>query len=142
MLQKSFVAIKPTAVKRGLIGRILQRFEDKQYKIVAMKIIIPTKEQGEQHYLEHKDKSFFTELVAYITSGPIVAMVVEGEEAIVGIRKLIGATDPLQADAGTVRADFAQYKRYNMIHASDCEASANREIAIYFNEEDFCDYEL
>ena len=89
MLQKSFVAIKPTAVKRGLIGRILQRFEDKQYKVVAMKMLIPTKEQGEQHYEEHKDKPFFEELVAYITSGPIVAMVIEGEEAILGIRKLL-----------------------------------------------------
>lgn len=142
MLQKSFVAIKPTAVKRGLIGRILQRFEDKQYKVVAMKMLIPTKEQGEQHYEEHKDKPFFEELVAYITSGPIVAMVIEGEEAILGIRKLIGATDPLQADAGTVRADFAQYKRYNMIHAADCVDSAEREIAIYFDKEDFCNYEL
>jgi nucleoside-diphosphate kinase len=137
--ERTFVAIKPDGVKRGLIGKILSRFEDKGFKIVGMKILQVTPELAAQHYAEHVGKSFYNRLIYYITSAPIVAMVVQGYNAVESVRHLVGATDPNKADVGTIRADFAQIMQYNVIHASDSLASAEREIDIYFKPEEIYD---
>lgn len=137
--ERTFVAIKPDGVKRGLIGKILTRFEDKGFKILALKLLQVTEEQAAKHYEEHLGKPFYNRLVHYITSGPIVAMVVEGYNAVSSVRHLVGATDPSTADVGTIRADFAQVKEYNVIHASDSLDSAHREIDIYFEEDELHD---
>lgn len=137
--ERTFVAIKPDGVKRGLIGKIIERFETKGFKIVAMKLLQVTPEMAEKHYEEHKGKPFYNRLVHYITSGPIVAMVIEGYEAIESVRHMVGATSPMKADVGTIRADFAQVMEYNVIHASDSPESAQRETAIYFKPEEIFD---
>ena len=137
--ERTFVAIKPDGVKRGLIGKILTRFEDKGYKIVAMKLLQVTPELAAKHYAEHLGKPFYNRLMYYITSGPIVAMVVEGYGAVDGVRHIVGATDPDKADVGSIRADYAQAMEYNVVHASDSVDSANREIAIYFRPEEIYD---
>ena len=137
--ERTFVAIKPDAVKRGLIGRILSKIEDKGYKIVALKMIQLTDDMAAKHYAEHADKPFFQALKNFITSGPIIAMVLQGENAIVGVRKFMGKTDPNDAEVGSVRGDFAQVKRFNAIHGSDCKESAEREIDLYFKPEEICD---
>ena len=130
--ERTFVAIKPDGVKRGLIGKIISRFEDKGFKIVAMKLLQVTPELAAKHYEEHYGKPFYNRLVHYITSGPIIAMVIEGYEAIESVRHMVGATSPIKADVGTIRADFAQVMEYNVIHASDSQDSALREIGLYF----------
>lgn len=137
--QRTFVAIKPDGVKRGIIGQVIDRFEKKGFKIVAMKLLQVTPELAEKHYEEHKGKSFYNRLVHYITSGPIVAMVIEGYDAIESVRHIVGATDPMKADVGTIRADFAQVMEYNVVHASDGIESAAREIGIYFKPEEIYD---
>ena len=137
--ERTFVAIKPDGVKRGLIGKILERFENKGFKIVAMKLLQVTPEIAAKHYAEHHGKSFYNRLVHYITSGPIVAMVIEGYEAVESVRHMVGATRPLKADMGTIRADFAQVMEYNVVHASDSLESAQREIGIYFKPEEIFD---
>ena len=137
--ERTFVAIKPDGVKRGLIGKILERFENKGFKIVAMKLLQVTPEIAAKHYEEHQGKSFYNRLVHYITSGPIVAMVIEGYEAVESVRHMVGATSPLKADMGTIRADFAQVMEYNVVHASDSIKSAQREIGIYFKPEEIFD---
>lgn len=137
--ERTFVAIKPDGVKRGLVGKIIERFENKGFKIVGMKLLQVTPELAAKHYEEHYGKPFYNRLVHYITSGPVVAMVVEGYEAIESVRHMVGATSPMKADMGTIRADFAQIMEYNVIHASDSEASALREIALYFKPEEIYD---
>ena len=137
--QRTFVAIKPDAVKRGYIGEILNRFEKKGYKIVGLKMLNVTAEQAASHYEEHVGKSFYEGLVKFITSGPIVAIVVSGLDVINGARQIIGATDPLKADVGTIRADLGCIMNMNIIHGSDSPTSAEREISIYFNENEICD---
>lgn len=137
--ERTFVAIKPDGVKRGLIGRIIQRFEDKGFKIVGMKLLQVTPEMAAKHYEEHQGKSFYKRLIYYITSAPIVAMVIEGYNAVESVRHTVGATNPMNADVGTIRADFAQIMEYNIIHASDSLASAEREINIYFKPEEIYD---
>ncbi len=137
--ERTFVAIKPDGVKRGLIGKIIDRFETKGFKIVAMKLLQVTPELAARHYEEHQGKPFYNRLVNYITSGPIVAMVVEGYRAVESVRHMVGATDPVKADVGTIRADFAQVMEYNVIHASDSLESADREINIYFKPEEIYD---
>ncbi len=137
--ERTFVAIKPDGVKRGLIGKIIDRFETKGFKIVAMKLLQVTPELAAKHYEEHQGKPFYNRLVNYITSGPIVAMVVEGYRAIESVRHMVGCTDPVKADVGTIRADFAQVMEYNVIHASDAPESAAREISIYFKPEEVYD---
>lgn len=138
-MERTFVAIKPDGVKRGLIGNIIRRIEHKGYKIVALKMLQPTLEIAEQHYAEHKGKPFYQSLIDYITSGPIVAIVVEGKNVIEGMRHMMGSTVPNDAQVGTIRADFSQTKEFNTIHGSDSPASAEREIAIYFKPEEFCE---
>ena len=137
--ERTFVASKPDGVKRGIIGKIVSRFEDKGFKIVAMKLLQVTPELAAKHYEEHYGKPFYNRLIHYITSGPIVAMVVEGYEAVESVRHMVGATSPLKADVGTIRADFAQVMEYNVVHASDSTESAAREIGIYFKPEEIFD---
>lgn len=142
MIQKSFVMMKPDAVQRRLMGKILSRFEEKGLQIVAVKLIQIDEELAKTHYGEHAEKPFFPGLVEYITSSPALAMVIEGEEAITTIRKLVGATNPLEADLGTIRGDYGMDTGRNIIHASDSPASAEREIGLFFNEDEICDYQI
>ena len=137
--ERTFIAIKPDAVIRGLTSAIIKRFEDKGYKIIGLKMLMVTPEQAAKHYAEHFGKPFYNRLIHYITSGPIVAMVVEGYQAIESVRHIVGATDPMKADVGTIRADFAQVMEYNIIHASDSPQSAQREISLYFKPEEIYD---
>lgn len=137
--ERTFVALKPDAVKRGLMGKIIERFENKGLKIIGLKMLQVTNEIAEKHYEEHIGKPFYPGLVKYITSGPIVAMVVQGFDAVAAVRQLVGATNPLNADVGTIRADFAQVMQYNVIHASDSVDSGKREIGIYFKPEEIFD---
>lgn len=140
MKGRTFIAIKPDAVQRALIGRIIARIEEKGYKIVALKMLQVTKEQAAAHYAEHVGKPFYPSLVKFIMSAPIVAMVVEGEDAILGMRQIMGKTNPSNADVGTIRGDFSPEMSYNVIHGSDGPESAEREIAIYFKPEDICEW--
>lgn len=137
-MERTFMAIKPDAVKRGLIGRIIKRVENKGYKIIGLKMIQPTLEIAKMHYAEHEGKPFYPELIKYITSGPIIAMVVEGDKVIEGTRHMMGSTVPNQAEVGTIRADFGMTKECNVVHGSDSLESAAKEIAIYFKPEELC----
>ena len=137
--QRTFIAVKPDGVKRGLVGEIISRFEKKGYKLIGMKMLDVTPELAEKHYGEHKGKPFYNRLIEYIQSGPIVAMVWKGFDVIAGSRQLMGATNPLEAQVGTIRADFALVKEYNVVHGSDSPESAEREISIYFTPDELCD---
>jgi nucleoside-diphosphate kinase len=128
--------IKPDGVKRRLVGEIISRFEKRGFNIVAMKMVHIDRTTAERLYEEHKGKSFFEELINYITSGPVVCMVVEGEEAVTVVRKMIGNTDPKEAPPGTIRGDYALTKAENIIHASDSEEKAKREMSIFFVEKE------
>ncbi|MBW3577592.1 MAG: nucleoside-diphosphate kinase [Actinobacteria bacterium] len=134
MVQQTLVLIKPDGVQRGLIGEVIRRIEAKGYTIRTLQL--RTLEQGtaEEHYAEHADKPFFSELVTFITSGPLVAMCVEGEDAVRGLRQLMGATDPLEAVPGSIRGDFATRIGENIVHGSDSAQSAERELALFFPE--------
>ena len=132
MTQRTLVLLKPDAVRRGLVGRILSRFEAKGLSLVEMQLRTITGEQADQHYAEHVERDFYPPLRAFITSGPLVALVVEGEEAIPVVRTLIGPTDGRQAPAGTIRGDLSLSNRENLVHASDSPESAAREIGIWF----------
>jgi len=136
--ERTFVALKPDAVKRGLMGEILKRFEIKGYKIIALKMMNVSLERAQKHYAEHEGKPFYQGLINYITSGPIVAMVLEGPNVVAGARHLMGATNPDNADVGSIRADFAAVMEYNSVHGSDSIESAKREIANFFDESEFC----
>ncbi len=138
MVERTFIAVKPDAVQRGLIGRIITRIEEKGYKIIALKMLEVTPEQAASHYAEHQGKPFYDGLVKFITSAPIVAMVVEGEDAISGMRQLMGKTNPSSAEVGTVRGDYSPLMSFNCIHGSDSAVSAERETAIYFTEDEMC----
>jgi len=139
-MERTFVMIKPDGVQRGLIGEIISRLERKGLKIVAMKMINVDRELAEKHYAEHKEKPFFNNLVQYITSGPVVAMVVEGKNAIKVVRTLVGATDPVEAQPGTIRGDFGLDIGRNIIHASDSLESAEREISLFFKPDEILEY--
>ncbi|QWF23749.1 nucleoside-diphosphate kinase [Nocardioides sp. LMS-CY] len=132
MTQRTLVLLKPDAVRRGLVGQILGRFEAKGLSLVEMQLRTITGEQADQHYAEHVERDFYPPLRAFITSGPLVALVVEGEEAIPVVRTLIGPTDGRQAPAGTIRGDLSLSNRENLVHASDSPESAAREIGIWF----------
>ncbi|MDD1774249.1 MAG: nucleoside-diphosphate kinase [Methanobacterium sp.] len=142
MKEMSFLMLKPDAVKRKLSGEIISRLENKGLKIVAAKMLIITPELAEKHYGEHSEKPFFKDLVDYITSGPVLAMVIEGGECISLIRKMVGATNPKEASLGTIRGDYAIDTGRNIIHASDSPASATREIALFFDDSEICSYTL
>ena len=138
-MERTFVALKPDSVKRGLMGKIISRFEDKGYKIIAMKLTNVSLELAEKHYAEHVGKPFYAPLLEYITSGPVLAMVLEGENAILGVRHIVGKTNPDEADVGSIRADFCTVKEYNAVHASDSPESAKREMGLWFSENEICD---
>ena len=142
MIQKTYVMLKPDAVGRRLMGKILSRFEEKGLKIVALKLRMISEDLAKEHYGEHKDKPFFEGLIEYITSGPVLTMVIEGDEAISVIRKMFGATNPQEADVGTIRGDFGMDTGRNIIHASDAPESAEREINLFFNEDEIIDYSM
>ncbi|MGA8574252.1 MAG: nucleoside-diphosphate kinase [Candidatus Cybelea sp.] len=135
--ERTLILCKPDAVSRGLVGEIAARIERRGYVLSAMKLMQLDGERAREHYGEHKGKAFFDDLVAFITSGPLVAMAVEGEGAIDGCRQIIGATNPLDAAPGSIRADLAQTIGRNLVHGSDSSASADRELKIFFEDKDF-----
>lgn len=136
MLERTFSMIKPDAVNRNLIGKITTRFEEKGLKIIASKLIEMTECQARTFYAEHAERPFYEKLVAYMISGPIIIQVLEGENAISLNRQIMGATNPLEADEGTIRKDFALDNTLNSVHGSDSVDSAQREIALFFGEFD------
>ena len=131
-LERTLVLIKPDAVKRGLAGEILRRFEARGLTIRAGKLLTVDRELAEKHYAEHAEKPFFGELVEFITSGPLIALVLEGHEAVKAARQIIGATNPLEAATGSIRGDFALEVGQNMVHGSDSNESAAREVDLFF----------
>lgn len=132
MTQRTLVLVKPDGVKRRLIGEVIRRLEAKTYTIIAMRMLTVDDELAKKHYEEHLEKPFFPELLAFITSGPIVAMCVEGEEVIPTVRTMMGATNPLNAAPGTIRGDLGQFTTENLVHGSDSPESAARELSLYF----------
>jgi len=135
-MNRTFAMVKPDGVQKGLVGEIISRFEKKGLKMVALKIMKITPELAEKHYGEHKGKPFFADLVNFITSGPVAAMVLEGENVILTVRTMMGATNPQDAAPGTIRGDFALTIDENIIHGSDSPESAMREIGLFFKEEE------
>ena len=138
--ERTLVLLKPDAVKRGLSGEILHRLERKGLTLVAARLMRVTPEMAGRHYFEHKGKSFYDGLVDHITSGPVLALAIEGRSAISVVRLLIGATNPLTAAPGTVRGDLALALTPNLIHASDSPVAAKRELALFFEPEEFQSY--
>ena len=131
-MSRTLILVKPDAFARGLTGEVLARFERKGLTISQMKLMTASREIAEEHYAEHKERPFFGELVDFITSGPLVALVLEGEDVVKAARQLIGATNPLEAATGSIRGDFATQIGENLVHGSDSEESAAREVAIWF----------
>ena len=134
MTNQTFIMCKPDAVERGLVGEIVSRFERKGLRLVAAELRTIDAETAGRHYAEHEGKPFFEELVTFITSGPLVAMVLEGQDAVTAARQVIGATNPLEAAPGSIRGDFAIEVGQNMVHGSDSAESAAREAALFFPE--------
>jgi len=133
-MDRTLILVKPDAFARGLTGEIIARFERKGLRIAALKHMTLERERAEEHYEEHKERPFFGELVEFITSGPLVAMVLEGHEAVKAARQVIGATNPLEATTGSIRGDYALEVGKNMVHGSDSNESAEREAKIFFPE--------
>ena len=133
-MDRTLILVKPDAFERGLTGEIVARFERKGLRIAAMKMMTVERELAERHYAEHAEKPFFGELVAFITSGPLVALLLEGEQAVTAARQVIGATDPLQAESGSIRGELALQVGQNLVHGSDSPESAARESALFFPE--------
>jgi nucleoside-diphosphate kinase len=131
-MERTLILIKPDAFARNLSGEIIARFERKGLRLVAMNLLTMSRELAARHYAEHEGKGFYDELVTFITSGPLVAMVLEGEQAVVAARQVIGATDPLKANTGSIRGDFAIEVGQNMVHGSDSPESATREVGLFF----------
>lgn len=139
-MERTYLMVKPDGVQRGLAGEIIARFEKRGFKIAALKMLRISRELAEKHYGEHVGKPFFESLVGFITSGPVVAMVVEGKDAVSAVREMMGATDPLKALPGTIRGTYGIDIGRNVIHGSDSKESAAREIALFFKEEELWDY--
>lgn len=139
-MERTFLMVKPDGVQRGLIGRIISRFEDKGFKLVAGKLVQVTKDQAKRHYAEHEGKPFFDSLVSFITSGPVFAMVWEGDDVIALSRMVIGKTKVTEALPGTIRGDFAAHTPFNLIHGSDGLESAEREIENFFAADELTFY--
>ena len=133
-MSRTLILVKPDAFARGLTGEILARFERKGLRIAALKLVTTPRETAETHYAEHKERPFFGELVDFITGGPLVAMVLEGHDAVQAARQVIGATNPIEAKTGSIRGDFALEVGKNMVHGSDSPESAARETGIFFPE--------
>jgi len=130
--QQTLVIVKPDGVRRGLIGEVIRRIETKGYAVTEMKMFTIDDVLAKEHYAEHTEKPFFAELVSFITSGPVVAMIAEGPDAIVGVRQTMGATNPLDAVPGSIRGDYATVITENIVHGSDSVESAEREIKLFF----------
>jgi nucleoside-diphosphate kinase len=132
MTEKTFVMIKPDGVRRGLVGECIRRFEQRGLKLVELKLLTPSRDLAENHYGAHRDKAFFAGVVQFITSGPVAAMVLEGESAISAVRQMVGATRPLEAAPGSIRGDYALEVGENIVHASDAPETAQEEIQLWF----------
>ena len=131
-MSRTLILVKPDAFERGLTGEVIIRFERKGLRPVAIKLISVDEDLANRHYAEHAEKPFFGELVSFITRGPLIAMVLEGNEAVAAARQVIGATDPLEAAPGSIRGDLATEVTFNLVHGSDSDESADREIALWF----------
>lgn len=140
-MERTFIAIKPDGVQRGLVGPIISRFETKGFTLVGLKMMMVSRELAEQHYDVHKERPFFNGLVEFIISSPIVAMVWEGEGVVASARKIIGATNPLNSEPGTIRGDYGISIGRNLIHGSDAIETAQREISLWFKEEELATWE-
>jgi nucleoside-diphosphate kinase len=140
-MEKTFVMLKPGVLPRRIAGEIISRFERKGLRIVALKMLRPDNGTVETHYAEHKGKDFYAKLVEYTLSGPVVAMILEGEGAITLVRRLVGPTDIGESLPGTIRGDYAARTRLNIVHASDSPESAARETALFFKPEEICQWE-
>ncbi len=136
--ERTLSIIKPDAVAKNVVGQILSRFEAAGLKVIALKMQQLSKEQAEGFYAEHSERPFFNDLVAFMTSGPVCVQVLEGENAVLTNRDLMGATNPQEAEAGTIRADFAQSIDANAVHGSDSTTSAAREVAYFFDDDEIC----
>ena len=139
-MERSLIILKPDAVQRRLIGRIIQRFEDKGFAVVGMKLLQMSRELAERHYAPHKGKPFYPGLINYITGGPVVVMVLQGDRCIEIVRMLMGETFGYEARPGTIRGDFGASRTYNLVHGSDSPESAATEIALFFGEDELIDY--
>jgi nucleoside-diphosphate kinase len=140
-VERTFLAVKPDGVQRGLVGEIISRFEAKGFTLVGLKLMQVSKELAQQHYGEHKEKPFFPGLVDFITSGPVVAMVWEGKGVVASARKIIGATNPLTSEPGTIRGDYGVDIGRNIIHGSDAVETAQREISLWFQSSELAAWE-
>ena len=140
-MERTYLMVKPDGVQRGLCGEILSRFEKKGLKIVGLKFMVISKEVAENHYGEHKGKKFYDSLISYITSGPVLAMVWEGENAVSICRNMMGKTNPAESAPGTIRGDYGMVTGLNIIHGSDSVESAEREIKIFFKPEELVSYD-
>jgi nucleoside-diphosphate kinase len=141
-MERSLILLKPDCVQRRLMGNIIQRFEAKGLNIIAMKMLQVTPELAKQHYAEHVKKPFYPGLEQFITGSPVVAMVIEGLEAISVVREMLGATNGLKAAPGTIRGDLSSSRQMNLVHASDGPEAASREIQLYFQTEEICEFSL
>ena len=139
-MERTFAMVKPDGMQRGIAGEIISRFESKGLKLVAAKLMVIDTSLAERHYAEHKGKPFYGKLVTFITSGPVLATVWEGQDAISVVRALVGKTNPKEAGPGTIRGDFGMTTGKNIIHASDSPASAEREIGLFFSKKEIVDY--
>jgi nucleoside-diphosphate kinase len=139
-MERSLVLIKPDAMKRNISGAIIQRFEQKGLRVVALKMLHMSEALAKRHYAVHEGKPFYNDLVKYITSTPIIAIVLEGEKAVESIRKIMGATDPKKAEKGTVRADFGIDLQNNSVHGSDSPENAAKEIKLFFTDKEIFNY--
>ena len=137
---KTFFMIKPDGVKRNLIGEVISRVEGKGFKITKIKMMTISQDLAKEHYGEHKDKPFFSSLVSFITSSPVIAIALKGENAIQKTRTMMGATNPLESEPGTIRGDFGLTVEKNIIHGSANEKDAKRELGLYFNNDELLDY--
>lgn len=140
-MERTLILLKPDAVQRRLIGRIISRFEDKALSLVAMKLMHVTPELSKQHYAEHVEKPFYPGLEEFITGAPVVAIVLEGLNAIKVVRDMLGKTSGLEAAPGTIRGDYSSSRQMNLVHASDGVDAATREIALYFKDNELCDFQ-
>ncbi|MDI6816804.1 MAG: nucleoside-diphosphate kinase [Actinomycetota bacterium] len=135
-MERTFTMIKPDGVKKALVGEIVKRYQDAGLKLVALKLTRLSRDKAEELYSVHQGKPFYMELVDFITSGPVAPMVVEGDNAVSRVREIMGATNPQEADKGTIRGDFAEEVSENIVHGADSVESANREIPIFFNDDE------
>ena len=140
-MERTFVMVKPDGVQRNLVGEVIKRFESKGFTLVGLKLISVSRELAEKHYDVHKERPFFNSLVEFIISSPVVAMVWEGQGVVSSARKIIGGTNPLEAEPGTIRGDYGIDIGRNLIHGSDAIETATREISLWFKEDELCSWE-